>query len=190
MPPLMWIFPRAPPGCNKHLYLRIEGPKNLPPPALLRSEVDLDFFFGLRGGRSVLPLEDCFGCAFHKNCIAAQDLYFCHIPAREHGEVQANRASNVSVSDDVGVVGFASPDDSPVWSIHTLNLGGGGSNGHEKEQGQAERSERVLECAIGPIAADKICHRRSVLNLGALKGMMTCLSKNRCPKGTHTRLPM
>ena len=126
------------------MYFRVEGPKILPAPALLRREIDLDFFFGLRSGRSVLPLEDCLGCAFHKNCVAAQDLHFCHIPAREHGEVQANRASNVSMSDNVGVVGFASPDDSPVWSIHTLNLGGRGSNGREKERVRPKEASAFL----------------------------------------------
>src|SRR6266404_344923 len=172
MPRLMRTSPRAPRGCNKHLYFRIAGPKILSAPALVRREVDLDFFFGLRSGWNVLPLEDCLGCAFSKNWVAAHDLHFCHIPAREHSHVQANRASNVSVFDDVGVVGFASPDDSPVWSFHPLNLGGGVSNAGKKEQqGQAERSECVLECAIGPAAAEKICHRRSVLNLGALKGI-------------------
>src|SRR6266481_6094411 len=170
MPQLTWTSPRVPGACNKHLYLRIEGPKILPAPALVRREVDLDFFFGLRRGRSVLPLEDCLGCAFRKNWVAAHDVHFCHIPAREHSDIQANRASNVSVFDDVGVVRFASPDDSPAWSIHPLNLGGGGSNGRKKEQGQAERSEYILECVIVPTAAEKLCHRRSVLNLGALMG--------------------
>src|ERR1700674_1580821 len=153
MPPPMWIFPRAPPGCNKHLYFRIEGPKILPAPALVWREGDLDYFFGLRSGWSVLPLEDCLGCALHKNWVAAHDLHFFHILTREHSDVQANGASNVSVFDDVGVVRFAGPDNSPVRFIHPLNLGGGGTNARESEQqGQTERSECVLERTIGRTA--------------------------------------
>ncbi len=80
---------------------------------LVRFEIDLDFLFGLRSGASVLPFENCLGCAFHKNWIATQGLHFCHVATCEHGDVQANRAANVSVFDDFGIVGFDSPDDLP-----------------------------------------------------------------------------
>src|ERR1700730_7757524 len=143
--------------------------------ALVRGELDLDFFFGLRGSRSVLPLADCVDCACHKNWVAAQDVHFCHIPIWKHGDVQAHRASNVSIFDDCGVVGLAGPDDFPLGFVHLRHLGVRGRNGRQQEQkSQSESSECVLECAIGPTAAAKSCHLTHCPSLGACEHMTWC----------------